>query len=502
MREKTQVNSVAAGHTRWILALFAGVLGGFLLAVCLNLLPLTAAQPEAEKQAVPVEQALEGSFVQVAREAGPAVVSISTERTEILGASPRSFNFFGDEEFEQFFGQFFRDFFGEIPEREYKQKGMGSGFIIDEDGYILTNQHVVQDADKITVTLPDGRNFAAELKGSDMRSDLAIIKIKAEHLPVLKLGNSDALQIGQWAIALGNPYGFAVGSAEPTVTVGIISALNRSLPQMYQSRNYTDLIQTDAAINPGNSGGPLVNIKGEAIGINVAIFTPSGGNVGIGFAIPINDAKQILNRLISGEKVLYGWVGLSVQDMDEQLARYFGIADRQGALVMKVLPGGPAEKAGFKEGDVLKKFAGQPCVDVKSLLREINKIKVGDVVDVEVIREKRKQILNVQVGERPGEIKESEPKAQAQEVSWRCIEAREITPETSRRYNLGGTEGVVVSRVAANSPAAQAGIVPGDVLVAVNRELIKNLEDYRRVVAAVQGDALVRTERGFVVIKE
>ncbi|MFH1245641.1 MAG: trypsin-like peptidase domain-containing protein, partial [Candidatus Omnitrophota bacterium] len=399
-KRKKQLRGWEIGSTRWILALcrnlgmpknffprtlysaLAGVLGGFLLAG--QFLPLTAAQSVTGKSSAPdkqiksdeetssVEQALENSFVKVAKEAGPAVVSISTERVEKMSSPRGSFNFFGDDEFEQFFDQYFKDFFGEIPEREYKQKGMGSGFIIDAEGYILTNQHVVQDADKITVTLPDGRNCAAELKGSDMRSDLAVIKIEAQNLPVLKLGDSDGVRIGQWAIALGNPYGFAVGSAEPTVTVGIISALNRSLPQMYQSRNYTDLIQTDAAINPGNSGGPLVNIKGEAIGINVAIFTTSGGNVGIGFAIPINDAKQILTRLISGEKVLYGWVGLSVQDMDEQLAEYFGISDRQGALVMKVLEGSPAQKAGFKEGDVIKKFAGQACMDVKSLLREIN----------------------------------------------------------------------------------------------------------------------------------
>jgi len=283
----------------WVPVLIAGTVIGLLLAVRLNLLPPSKAEYERSPLAPAPAETLENSFIKVAEEVGPGVVSISTEHTETItggGLIP----FFGADDF--FFDEFFKDFFGEIPGGTFKQRGLGSGFIIHQQGYILTNQHVIQDADRITVTLPDGRRFDAEVKASDIRSDLAIIKIDARDLPGVKLGDSDQVKIGQWAIAIGNPYGFAVGSAEPTITAGIISALNRSLPQQrHEKRSYVDLIQTDAAINPGNSGGPLVNLKGEVIGINVAIFSPSGGNIGIGFAIPINKANEVLARLIAGE---------------------------------------------------------------------------------------------------------------------------------------------------------------------------------------------------------
>ena len=483
----------------WLLALVAGIVGGFLLATRLNLLPSTKAEYEGRAQAPINEQALESGFVRVAEEVGPAVVSISTEHTERVGQRSY-FHSFGDDQFDRFFGQFFKDFFGEIPEREFKQRGLGSGFIIDEEGYILTNQHVIQDADKITVTLPDGRKFPAELKGSDARSDLAVIKIKAKDLPVLRLGNSDELRIGQWAIAIGNPYGFAVGSAEPTVTAGIVSALHRSLPQVsYQRRNYADLIQTDAAINPGNSGGPLVNLRGEAIGINVAIFSPSGGNIGIGFAIPINVAKEILSRLIAGKKVLYGWLGISIQDVNEQLAEYFGLSGQQGALVLKVLEDSPAEKAGFKEGDVIRKFAGREIKDVPALLREVAKAAVGEVVKVEVIREKKMLTLQVKVAERPEDF-EQILKA-GEEISWRGLEVSEFTSDLARRYGITQREAVVVISVEPDSPASRAGLTPGDVIIAINRGQIKDMEDYKSAIKGVKGDALLRTERGFVVLK-
>ncbi len=482
----------------WVLALVVGVVFGFLLAMRLDLLSLSKAeyQPEAA-QAINAE-ALENSFVRVAKDVGPAVVSISTEHTEKLGGPGSYFGLFGDDEFDRFFGQFFRDFFGEIPQREYKQRGLGSGFIIDQDGYILTNQHVIQNADKITVTLPDGRKFRAELKGSDLRSDLAVIEIKANNLPALKLGNSDEVKIGQWAIAVGNPYGFAVDSAEPTVTAGIISALGRSLPQSQSRRNYTELIQTDAAINPGNSGGPLVNIKGEVIGINVAIFTPSGGNVGIGFAIPINTANNILARLIAGKEVLYGWLGISVQDLDEELAGYFGISDQQGALVLKVLEDSPAEKSGFKEGDVLRKFGGKTVKDVRSLLREVGKAKVGKTIAAEIIRDKRPLTLKVKVGRRPEDLEEL---ARTADLAWRGIEVSKITSDLARRYRIREREGVVITHIEPGSPASETALMPGDVLIAINNRRIKNIKEYESVIKTVKGDALIRTERGFVVLK-
>lgn len=481
----------------WIFALIIGAVCGFLIAVRLNLLPRTLAEFGDVKPYVIDEQTLENSFVRVAKKVGPAVVSISTEHTERIGGPRTYFRFFGDRELERYFEEFFKDFF-DMPEREYKQRGLGSGFIIDEEGYILTNQHVIQDADKITVTLPDGRKFNAELKGSDVRSDLAIIKIEARNLPVLKLGDSDQIKIGQWVIAVGNPFGFAVGSAEPTITAGIVSALNRSLPQTSRRRNYTDLIQTDAAINPGNSGGPLVNLKGEVIGINVAIFTPSGGNVGIGFAIPINSAKVILSRLIEGKKVLYGWLGVSVQNLNQELAEYFGISDQQGALVLKVFRDSPADKAGFKEGDVIRKFAGKTIKDVQGLLREVGRAEAGRVVSVEIIRDRIPLTLKVKVGERPEDFDEF---GRAADLLWRGIEVSEITSDLARRYRIREREGVVITHIEPDSPASRAGLMVGDVIVAINNQRIRNLDDYESAVRQVKGNALIHTDRGFIVLK-
>ncbi|MFH1045632.1 MAG: Do family serine endopeptidase [Candidatus Omnitrophota bacterium] len=466
----------------WIIALVTGLVGGFLLAA------------EHKGLAGTDAVSLQESFVSVAKQVGPAVVSISTEHTERVGLSGSSANY-GDNYAEEFF----REFFGYAPEREYKQRGLGSGFIIDAQGYILTNQHVIEGADKITVTLADGRKFNAEIKGSDERSDLAVVKIEANELPVAKLGNSEQVEIGQWAIAIGNPYGYIVGSAEPTVTVGIVSALSRSLAQAFDQRSYIDLIQTDAAINPGNSGGPLVNINGEVIGINVAIFSPSGGNIGIGFAIPVNNAKDIVERLIAGKKVHYGWLGVSIQDLDEQLADHFGIADQQGALVLKVLSSSPAEQAGFQEGDVIKKFAGMPVKDMRTVLRLSGKTEVGEVVAVEIVRERKTIVLSVKVGERPQDI------ASATAVSvktWRGLEVSDISEELARQYRISEQEGVVVTNVEAKSPAYAAGLIPGDVVTSINHRRTKNVSDYESVIAATQGPAAVLTDRGFTVVKE
>ena len=261
-------------------------------------------------------------FVDVAKRIGPAVVSISTEVTEKVQMQSR----------DEMFNQFFEDFFGQMPQREFKQRGLGTGVIINADGYILTNEHVVHGADKVTVTLPDGREFKGETKGADIRSDLAIVKIAAKNLPFAELGNSDAVKIGHWAIAIGNPFGFAVGGNEPTVTVGVISAIHRSI-RGPMDRDYSDLIQTDAAINPGNSGGPLVNLDGKVIGINAAIFSTTGGYQGLGFAVTSNKAKAILDQLIQGKKIRYGWLGVNVQPVTQELADYFKLDSKEGDLI-------------------------------------------------------------------------------------------------------------------------------------------------------------------------
>ncbi len=454
---------------------------------------------------------MEDSIVNVASITGKAVVSISSEFTTKIGGS-KKFYFrnspFGNSPFgdEDSLNKFFEDFFGEIPQREFKQSGLGSGVIIDSSGYILTNEHVVRNADKITVTLPDGREFKGEVKGSDPRSDLAVIKINANNLPVAALGNSDGIKIGQWVVAIGNPFGFAMQNPEPTVTVGVISALHRSLGRtISREKDYNDLIQTDAAINPGNSGGPLVNLKGEVIGINVAIFSTSGGYEGVGFAIPVNKAKRIISRLSEGKKVLYGWLGVTVQDLNEDLAGYFGTADRTGVLVAKVLEKGPAEKAGIKEGDIVRKFDNEDIKDVRELLDIVGSAEVGKKAKVVVLRNKRELVLNVEIGERPQEIEKekiSSAPFSTEAVIWRGLEVEDINPENVQKFDLEEERGVVITDIKPDSPADSAGLMAGDVILEISRKSVASVSDYRKVIKDLKGTVLIRTARGFFLIKE
>ncbi len=440
---------------------------------------------------------MEDAVINVANITGKAVVSISTEHTaKIQGgrryyfSSPFGESPFGDNEP---FRKFFDDFFGELPDREYKQMGLGSGVIIDPEGYILTNEHVVNDADKITVKLPDGREFKGEIKGRDLRSDLAIIKINARNLPVATLGDSDNSKIGQWVVAIGNPFGFALENPEPTVTCGVISALHRSLGRIIsRERDYSDLIQTDAAINPGNSGGPLANLKGEVVGINVAIFSTSGGYQGVGFAIPINNAKRIIAKLIEGKKILYGWLGVTVQDLTEDLTKYFGLPDKNGVLVARVLENGPAEKAGMREGDIIKKLDHQTINNVKELLSTVSKAEVGRKVKAGLVRDKKELSLEVQVGERPENLEEGIGQPGRSEAgAWRGLEVE-----------IEEKQGVVVVYVEPNTPADEAGLIAGDVVLEINKQPIKNLPDYERVTKDLKGDALLKTSRGYFLLKE
>jgi len=454
---------------------------------------------------------MEDAVINVAKSAGPAVVSISTEHTEkFKGAGGRRYYFSspsgaspfgGDDSFRRFFD----DFFGEMPDREYKQKGLGSGVIIDSRGYILTNQHVIDEADKITVTLSDGRNLKGVVKGQDARSDLAVIQIDARNLPVAFLGDSDNLKIGQWAVAIGNPFAFAMQNPEPTVTAGVISALHRSLGRaISQDKDYNDLIQTDAAINPGNSGGPLVNLKGEVVGINVAIFTTSGGYQGIGFAIPINNAKKIISKLIEGKKITYGWFGVAVQDLTDELAKYFGLPDKKGTLVVSVLKNSPAEKAGIKESDIIKQFDNKAINNVRELLNAVGRAEVGRKVKVVVLRAKKELSLEAQVGQRPENLQEEpseEPSTKGAYNKWRGLTVKELTPDIARRLGIEEKNGVVVVDVEPGSAAEEANINTQDVIVQINKEAVKNISDYQRITKALKADALVKLSRGYVLLK-
>lgn len=448
---------------------------------------------------------MEEAVINVANLTGKAVVSISTERTEKIKGRRLYYNQpygspFGEDEN---FRKFFDDFFGAIPDREYKKTGLGSGVIINNDGFILTNEHVIDDADKVTVTLSDGREFSGQIKGRDSRSDLAVIKIDAHNLPVARLGDSDKVRIGQWVVAIGNPYSFAMQNPEPTVTAGVISALHRSLGRtLAQDRDYGDLIQTDAAINPGNSGGPLVDLKGQVIGINVAIFSTTGGYQGIGFAIPINTAKRIISRLIEGKKIVYGWLGITVQDLNEDLIQHFGLPDKNGVLTAKVLEDNPAKKAGMKEGDIIKFVDSIAINNVRELLSVVGKFEVGRHVKVSILRDKRPLILDIVIGERPQAVQVEEQPTVPETGKWRGLAIENITPEVSRRFQIEEKSGVVVVDVEPNSEAADAGLIPGDVILEINKKPVGNALDYEKATKASKGNVLVRTSRGFFIVKE
>lgn len=493
--------------------LFFGVLS--IAAGCwlINTGTLTAQQ----EKPITNEVDLRTAFVKVADIVGPAVVSISAEKVRKAPGvkryyfgpkgprGPKGQNPFG----EDFFDDFFKDFFGDIPEREYRQMGLGTGVIVDSEGYILTNEHVISGAEKITVTLPDGRIFKGKIKGTDPRSDLAIIKIDAKHLPYAQLGNSDLVQTGEWAVAIGNPFGFAVNNPKPTVTVGVISALHRQLPGMFGSRgterDYLDLIQTDAAINPGNSGGPLCDLNGKIIGINVAIVSTTGGYQGVGFAIPSNIANNVIGDLIKGKKIVYGWFGVTVQDVTEDLAKFFGLPEKQGALVSGILKNSPAQKAGIKEGDIIISIDGTKIKTVRDVLSVVGAKKPGDTVTVTVFRDKKGTIIPVVVGERPGEtkeIQETEKPEVKEDIVWRGIKVTDITPDIAQSQNIQDAAGVIITDVDPASPAAEAGLNQGDVIREINKTPVKNKSEYNKTVKDLKGDALVRTDKGYVILKE
>jgi serine protease Do len=493
-----------------ILAIFAGLLIGLLIGIRWDFFAPLEGQPSAASSGVTSSSVtMDEAVVNVANTAGKAVVSISAEHVTKIGG-PRSFRFYGpfgqDSPFgeDDLFRRFFDDFFGQLPEREYKQLGLGSGVIIDEEGYILTNEHVVSNAEKIVVTLPDGREFKGEIKGKDARADLAVIKINARGLPVASLGDSDKLKIGEWVVAIGNPFGFALQNSEPTVTVGVVSALHRSLGRaVSRNKDFSDLIQTDAAINPGNSGGPLVNLKGEVIGINVAIFSTSGGYQGIGFAIPVNNAKRIISRLIAGKKVLYGWLGVTVQDLNDDLANYFGLADKNGVLVAKVLDESPAQKAGMKDADVIKKFDNKTVNNVRELLTVVGRAEVGRKVKVDLVRDKKPLTLQVVVGERPEDMQALQGQEEGVAAGgWRGLEVEDLTQNNQRKFGIRETQGALIVNVESGSPGDDAGLVAGDVILEINKQAVKNSADFQKITQGLKGNALVRVARGFFLVKE
>ena len=465
--------------------------------------------PAAKTKSLSDRADIRNAFVKVSDKVGKSVVAVSTERTQKIGAAPdarlRRFGRRGQFDNRDPIERFFEEFFGGPPEREFKQRGLGSGLIIDREGHILTNYHVVEGADRINITLSDGRSFVGILKGGDPRSDLAVVEVSAKDLPVAELGNSDLLQIGEWVTALGNPFGNILQSSEPTVTVGVVSALHRRIPTPDGERGYPDMIQTDAAINPGNSGGPLCDFDGRVIGINVAIFSTSGGYQGVGFAIPINVAKDILQDLIKGKEIAHGWFGVGIQDITPEIAEYFNLPNRDGVLISEIMPGGPAEQAGLKEGDIMTELNGKPVKTVNDLLREIGGKKIGDRAQVGIIRDRIKKTIDVVVGKRPSMAElEAEPGlAFFEELEeWRGIQAVKITEGIADELGLKNSDGVVVLDMSPDGPGYEAGLKIGDVIREINKTRITNPADYKKITDEAKSMALIRTDRGYFTVRD
>lgn len=444
---------------------------------------------------------LENAITKVAVDVGNAVVSISSIVKEkvitqgpYFASSPNG----GDN-----YNQFFEEFFGGFPEQEYSRMGLGSGVIIDKNGFILTNEHVVSGASEIKVKLADGREFDAVVKGIDKRIDLAVIKINASNLSVAKLGASDNLLIGQWVVAIGNPFGFAIENPEPTATVGIISALHRYVPALgRRDRSYDDLIQTDAAINPGNSGGPLVNLDGEVIGVNTAIITTSGGYQGIGFATPIDKVKRILPKMMKGEKIIYGWLGVSVQDLTDDLRNYFGIKETKGIIVVRVYKNSPAQISGLREGDLILSFDDKLLKTTRDLVRMVSFCEVGAKIRLRVVREGKEKNIDVKITSMSNEQQDVSAAPINNGKDFRGMIVEDITLAHQQQYGLNESSGVVITSLLDGSPAMRSGLMVSDVVVGIDNKEIKNKGDFVLVAAKIKKDCLVKTNRGFFIVKD
>jgi len=429
------------------------------------------------------------TFAKLAEKLRPAVVNISTTIVFKQGPAPgdRPSPFGEKDPYRDFWEKFFG---GQIPQ-EYETKSLGSGVIINKQGYILTNNHVVENAKEILVTLFSGKEFPANVIGRDKKTDLALIKIDAkEDFPVAPLGDSDRLKVGEWVLAIGNPFGLA-----ETVTSGIVSAKGRVIG----AGPYDDFIQTDASINPGNSGGPLFNFWGEVVGINTAIVAAGQG---IGFAIPINMAKEILPQLKEKGRVTRGWLGVGIQRITPQLAKSFGLKEEGGILVSQVFKDSPAERAGIKQGDIILEFNGKMIKEIGELSRTVASTPVGKTVTVKIFREGKTLTLQAKIAE----MKEEKEVAEAPSRKPLGLSVQDITPELARRLGVEEGSGVVVTRVEPRGPAAAAGISKGDVIQEVNRQPVGSVEEFNRALerARDEEDILFLVSRGeqslFIVV--
>lgn len=395
------------------------------------------------------------SFAELIKKLKPAVVNISTTNMIKRRSTP----------FSSPFEDYFKKFFDDGPQREFKQKGLGTGFIISEDGYVVTNNHVVDKADDIEIILEDGEKYVAKIIGKDPKTDLALLKIESENsLPFVEFGDSESSEIGDWVIAIGNPFGLG-----HTVTAGIISAKGRILG----IGNYDDFIQTDAPINPGNSGGPLFNLRGEVVGVNTAIIARGQG---LGFSIPINLTKHIIDQIKDGGKVVRGWLGISIQKVTAEIAEVIGIKEGIGVLIADVAKQSPAENGGLLRGDIVLEYNGKKIKEVSDLTGKVALTPPGTVAKLKIIRESKTRELNIAIGEFPEDEKIAKKKEEPEQKFGLAV--INITPQIASRFDLSSKEGVIVSSVSRGSVASEAGFRRGDIIIEINNTTIINLEDY------------------------
>lgn len=486
--------------------LVTGIIGGVLLSARMGWVEeaQSSVVVQAGKSLAAAVNGPSNNFVPIVKAAAPAVVNISTTRVikrKSAGNMPDS-PLFNDPFFKHFFGDEFGRRFGGPRKRE--ESALGSGVIVDAKGYIITNNHVIAKADEIKVVLNDKREFKGEVVGTDPKTDLAVIKIKGKNLPSLQWADSGKLEVGEYVLAIGNPFGL-----NQTITMGIVSAVGRANVGI---ADYEDFIQTDAAINPGNSGGALVNTKGELVGINTAIFSRSGGYMGIGFAVPSNMAKGVMTSLIKDGKVTRGWLGVSIQKVTKDIAEQFELKEASGALVSEVMDGSPAADAGAKDGDVIISYDGKKVEDPTGLRNIVARTSVGKRVDMVVIRDGHKKTLKVKTGKQPKNMgrRGMQPEQDGQDEETETsigFRVKTLTPEITEELNIDSKEkGVVVTAVEPGSAAQRAGLRRGDVIVSMNRKRITNSAGFSKLAKKLKGKKLLlrivrSTGKVFIIIK-
>ncbi|MBI5849068.1 MAG: DegQ family serine endoprotease [Nitrospirae bacterium] len=434
--------------------------------------------PKISQESVDLLTRTGRAMAEVTAAVKPGIVNILTTRTVKVGS--------GQDPFldDPFFKRFFGDQFGRQKQqpREQKSSGLGSGVIVSPEGYIITNSHVVKDADEIKVTLTDKREFIGKIIGSDLKTEIAVVKIDATGLPTVPWGNSDKVQVGEVVLAVGNPFGL-----NQTVTMGIVSALGRANVGI---ADYEDFIQTDAAINPGNSGGALVNVKGEVVGINTAIYSTSGGYQGIGFAIPSNMVKSIMESLIKKGKVVRGWLGVSIQKITPDLAKQFDLKDEVGALVGDVVEDGPAEKAGLQRGDIIFEYDGKKIEEPSILRNMVANTLPGEQHTIKVLRDGKARSMTITIGELPSDAQHSVEAGDFQNAL-KGVSVQDMNPELAKKLKVPDKiKGVIISDVEENSVAAGA-LIQGDVIQEVNRKRVPDVKSYKDVVAKIKKEESV-----------